>query len=94
MATGAGALQHRRGRGARSMSRDGVKVSRQQDCSSWKVIGWWDAEARSRMRIASAGTFDVLEVDDEGRVGMIEELGRSGDVFVLIRVRYRVYIKC
>jgi hypothetical protein len=55
------------------MSRDGIKMSRQQDCSSWKAIGWWDAEARSRMRIASAGTFDVLEVDDERRVGMIEE---------------------
>ena len=53
-------MQHRRGRGARGMSRDGVEVSRQQDCSSWKMIGWWDAEqAGSRMRIASAGSSSV-----------------------------------
>ena len=77
-------MQHRRGRGASGMSGDGVKVTRQQDCSSWKVIGWWDAGARTRMRDCEREVLYVLDVDERGRVGMIGREGR--EMCVLHRV--------
>ena len=67
-------MQHRRGRGARGMPGDGVKVSRQQDCSSRKVIGWRDAEVRSRMRDGERGGLRVGNVDEARRVGMMREM--------------------
>jgi len=71
-------VQHCKGRVARGMPGDGLKVSRQQDCSSWKVIGWQDAGARSRMRDCERGCLRRVDVDERGRVGMIREW-RSGD---------------